>query len=753
MKKAQSKTILISIMTFVVLSLFVYAASQSVTNNFPVSEWDTSSDNSIDINFTPESTSLTIDWCAIYVNNTGTMVLKVNYTDIFNNTPHVSGVPINDSHAALVLGWNATCYNGSTTFGSATSAFGVDGNTPSVTINNPLSGVGLRNLNTTLFQYTPIDTSNPSNCWFYINFSGTFAINQTNVSYKSGTQISVNLSTNAGNHTARSIADGNYIWNAVCNDTAGNRAWAGENRTFLLDTVDPTYAGITIPFRNNTYDNDTTPSISWNQTTELNFNKYVIELSTLANMSNPIQSIEITNRTLNRTTLANIENDGTYFIRVQSHDDVGRISNSTVIRYNLDSVAPIVTLNAPINNSFISDIRPDFNATVVDVNPDACDLWLSNRSGTTLFRNATVSGVLNGTEINLTPSSIMADGIYLYNIECNDTFNRNVNISTTSLKLTIDTIAPTAPGIVSVFHQTNSTNKIPTLDWTTVTEANFSRYYARALYVTNNSIAYEINLTNKTLSETQLTLNPTYNYVFNVTVYDLAGNSNSSGNTSLEMLYYVDDVCGELQEGWNICGAIWTTPKNLSQIGAETGANMISVWNATHQFATCNYASSPSGQHCGVDVNIQSQSTQNGSFTGHLNASNWVFNDTVIHSVFVYVNETKDWNNRTWEANRFSGNITLTNFSGIGWNLASHYIREDHVFGDLKNKYGTNMSMMSLQYNNGSRVPYVNKGLFQSINNATVVEYGRAYWVHFNGSNSTKTPTIIANGTYDVGSW
>ena len=59
--------------------------------------------------------------------------------------------------------------------------------------------------------------------------------------------------------------------------------------------------------------------------------------------------------------------------------------------------------------------------------------------------------------------------------------------------------------------------------------------------------------------------------------------------------------------------------------------------------------------------------------------------------------------------------------------------------------------MLSLRYNNGSSISYVNNGLYRGINNNTQVDYGRSLWIFYNGTPSTTS--ALGNETYNVGLW
>ncbi len=676
--------------------------------------------------------------------------LGANYTDITNATPHISGIAINDS-VGLTWGWNVTCYNGTSHFNTTTSlAFGVDGNPPEVTIDDPDDNTYTTDLNTTLFKYTVVDTSNPEYSLVYTNFSGTWQVNHTNSSYTSNVQIAIDLMH--ANHTNTTLPDGRYIWGVTANDSAGNKDTSG-NRTVIIDTIFPTAVTISAP-GNNTFSNDATPEFTWTATTEANFDKYRISMSENLNRSDPFQTREITTKSVVAVNLT-IGDDGTYYVDVVTFDLAGHAVNTTVLYYTLDRVTINATLNTPLNNSFLADNTPDFNVTVIDENPATCTLLLSDVGSDTLIKNDSVISITNGTRFNITPTA-MADGIHKFNVECNDSRGVRVNVSDTVLQTTVDTIAPTASVIISEFHQTNSTSRIPTLKWNVSVDLNFSRYLVESLYVSNDSVAYEVNVTTKTTLQAQLALFSGSSYTFNVTVFDLAGNTNSAGNTTLELLYYTDTVCADLVTGWNACGAVWETGRTLTRIGNETSAEMVSVWNSTHQWATCNLAASTSGQHCNVLVNINSSLAPKFNFSNDNITDNGEFDYSVNHAVWIYVDQSTHWPNRTWEANQFSANITLTNFTNIGWNLEGMFVRSGRVFGHIEDRFGDNVSMFSLRHNNGTSVPFVNNGLFKSINNGTQVDFGKAIWYFYNGTDQITAAGANAstsNKPYDVGVW
>ena len=91
MKQAQLKSIIVFIVMCTFLLGIAYGFSV-ISLWYPSSEWVLS--NSVPFNFSANTSSTTIPYCALYANNSGTMALKANYTDITNATKHVSGVAI-----------------------------------------------------------------------------------------------------------------------------------------------------------------------------------------------------------------------------------------------------------------------------------------------------------------------------------------------------------------------------------------------------------------------------------------------------------------------------------------------------------------------------------------------------------------------------------------------------------------------------------------------------------------------------------
>lgn len=710
-KKAKMKTIVMMVLCLMLLVGISYA--MTVTLNAPSSgSWWTTS-NSVDHNWTVViNDSESIDWCVLYSNRTGTNALVANFSTGFTNaTPFISGIGWSDTNSTSKY-WNVSCYNSTNLIDSGTFLLGVDATIPSIILDSP-DDSSYQSSTTVTLKYTPTDSSNLDACVLYHNISGTWNNNKTNITVTNNIQDITVYATQS---------EGHYKWNVICNDSASNSAWAEDtNRTLTIDSTVP--VDIKFITSNNTVSTDATPLIKWNQTTEINFEKYVVSVSrNLSSFDTHIfQTQIITTITSNATTLTGLGVDDIYYIKITAQDLAGNQKNTTLLVYNLDTTVLTVTLNYPSNNTYTSDTTPDFNVTVVDNNPDTCLLWLSNSTGGSIVINVTDTSITSAAVTTLNPSA-MVDGAYKFNIECNDSLNNRVNVSSSNLVLTVDTTAPTAIIINSTWHQQNNTDLTPVLSWTLTTEINFARYFIEARYISNNSLEYSVNVTNRTTTNAELTLSVGSTYNFSVTAYDLAGNSVKTVNTT-DTWNYVDGICGTLNAGWNLCGATWTTSKNLSDIGSEASATFVTVWNNSHEWSTCIVG--VTAANCDIDTGI------NPSDIGH---------------VWVYVSTETVWSDRTWVATQLNANITLHNNTN-GWNIIPGEFRNGRTFWQLGNDDFTsvNVSMFSLPYNNGSTVSFVNKGLFKGMSiNSTVLEYGKAMWVFYNGTGTT---------VFDVGSW
>ena len=99
----------------------------------------------------------------------------------------------------------------------------------SVTLNAPVDGYNSSSTTIT-FNCTATDDVKIENVTLYGNWAGSWAANETNSS--SGLNNTPVIFT-------KTITDGNYKWNCYACDNSSNCAFAASNKTFTIDTTEP----------------------------------------------------------------------------------------------------------------------------------------------------------------------------------------------------------------------------------------------------------------------------------------------------------------------------------------------------------------------------------------------------------------------------------------------------------------------------------------------------------------------------------
>jgi hypothetical protein len=155
-----------------------------------------------------------LDSCWYNVNNGGNVTLS----SCENSSFDVGG----DGVYALYLHANDTLGNEAV----ASATFTVIVGAPTITGLIP-SGIYMSSNNVN-FRYTPSGTGLEA-CELWGNFNGSFSLNQTHNSPINGGENIFSLY----------LEDGSYLWNIRCNNSVGNFAFAGANKTFYIDTVAP----------------------------------------------------------------------------------------------------------------------------------------------------------------------------------------------------------------------------------------------------------------------------------------------------------------------------------------------------------------------------------------------------------------------------------------------------------------------------------------------------------------------------------
>ncbi|MCI0504323.1 hypothetical protein L0Y65_06480, partial [Candidatus Micrarchaeota archaeon] len=153
---------------------------------------------------------------------------------------------------------------------------------------------------------------------------------------------------------------------------------------------------------------------------------------------------------------------------VSCNDTAGNPANSTTWYFYVDS-APVVTLNAPGNSSFVNSSAVAFNFTATDNNATTmnCSLFVDGAF------NQSNSSVSNGTPSVISVSGL-SQALHNWSVACTD--NNNLTGFSATWYFTVDSTFP----VVAIVNPTNSTYNTSTvpLDFTVVEANNPTCWYS-----------------------------------------------------------------------------------------------------------------------------------------------------------------------------------------------------------------------------------------------------------------------------------
>jgi len=228
-------------------------------------------------------------------------------------------------------------------------------------------------------------------------------------------------------------AEGHYLWNIECNDTIGNANFSSANRTFTVDTTNPS---VTISYP--TINEFIKGTILWVNGTASDTNN-VTNVDIIINDSKwgTTKSGTYADWYFQNTSAIS---DGTYTILITANDSAGNLNNTEIISFTVDNTLPILTITT--SNNTVSNTLTTIEGTASDINNN------------TIYANNT-AWTWNGTYTSwkFTNNTNIADGLYHILITANDSAG---NTNSSLFAFTYDTTPPTYSNI----HQsvTNNTN-------------------------------------------------------------------------------------------------------------------------------------------------------------------------------------------------------------------------------------------------------------------------------------------------------
>ncbi len=349
-----------------------------------------------------------------YFFNTSQITLFYNASDENNNiinTTLILNGQINQSNSSLIINnqinnfiitlpdgkynWtvNATDSYLATGTDLTIRNFTIDTSFPKITLYNPIVDESLGSVSVN-FNFTTLDNMDS-------NLTCNLILDNTVI--ESGFSSLNATSTNL----TKTVGLGNHLWNISCQDDAGNINFS-ETRNFTVSDTPPIVQPVTAD------------SI-WFSTSNLNLTYNVTDNGEITNCSlylngvfNQSNSTPIIQRTTLEFSLTGIST-GVYNWSTSCQDNAGLIGYTPNQIFYVDTTAPIINLNLPINSYTSSSADINFNFTTTDSLDEnlTCILIIDDTNATLPF-NATNNTLANNLITDLT------DGVHTWNANCTD---------------------------------------------------------------------------------------------------------------------------------------------------------------------------------------------------------------------------------------------------------------------------------------------------------------------------------------------
>src|SRR3989344_9155948 len=242
------------------------------------------------------------------------------------------------------------------------------------------------------------------------------------------------------------ISDGNYFWNTVCNDSAGNEAFNATNLTFSVDTTNPVVTVLSPKNSTTIATSNVVAQASFSDQNAVNCQAR-IDSGAVQEMSGDgttagTASFTFTSQSDAQHTI-NINCTDTSFAKFSTIKNTTFTVDSTIT----DVLKPNLTIEFPKNNSITTSSLVNFELNYSDENNVNCKLI----NGTSIYDfdndNAT-SGTVNLT-LNL------PDANHTVKANCTDTSSNQNNITLSTWNFYLDKTYP----VVSLISPANNTRQ------------------------------------------------------------------------------------------------------------------------------------------------------------------------------------------------------------------------------------------------------------------------------------------------------
>ena len=223
------------------------------------------------------------------------------------------------------------------------------------------------------------------------------------------------------------------------------------------------------------------------------------------------------------TTSASYDN-----MRCYAQSDYNNITSGNIQSISVaDMIPPVVVLDSPANNSFRNNATTIFYFNVTEnIALDTCSLYLNN----VLAQSRNSSMLSNNAKNNFTVLS-MPEGLYLWNVTCNDTSN-NIGSGNTSRILTIDY---TIPSLTLISPANGSDSVVNTLNLSFNVSDNIASSLSCNVTLDNSVIRNNIGVQNASVYSTNVNGLSEGTHYWNVTCMDNSTNTNISGTKTFNV--------------------------------------------------------------------------------------------------------------------------------------------------------------------------------------------------------------------------
>ncbi|MBI4438371.1 hypothetical protein HY640_00395 [Candidatus Woesearchaeota archaeon] len=379
------------------------------------------------------------------------------------------------------------------------------------------SGAGINSTAVYQFDYLMFNASwsdnfNLSHFIFSVNQSGVW-VNSTAIAFQGVFNVSFNI-------TQVIAPDGtNVAWRFFANDSSGNFNETPELSFTVADNDAPNVSLVLPAEASNLSQVDV--NFTFIPSDNIGFRNATLWINMtgvwVGNSSN--QSLML-NGTQNNFTLDFVP-EGSYLWNVEVFD-LYNLSNSSSRNYSfaVDRTFPNITLDYPINSSFLGYSFVELNFTVVESAVLNCSLYSDFSAQWAI--NQTLNRSASNVTSNFSKVSLR-NGTFLWSVECYD-YAGNRNFSSNNFSFTVDTAAP-AVNLTLPVNNTNQKDTSSIVFTYNVTDANpvgnCSLVVNDIIDQTDGSV-----LVNTSLSFSKSFDNGDYNWSVNCT--DAAGNTGAS---------------------------------------------------------------------------------------------------------------------------------------------------------------------------------------------------------------------------------